>query len=35
VREGLMEVQQHTAFAPIYVRKRAAGADEAGSVREE
>ena len=35
VREGLMEVQQHTAFAPIYVRKRAAGADEAGNVREE
>jgi segregation and condensation protein A len=24
VREGLMEVQQHTAFSPIYVRKRSA-----------
>jgi len=23
VREGVMDVQQHSAFAPIYVRKRA------------
>jgi len=28
VREGLMEVNQHTAFAPIYVRKRQQGAAE-------
>ena len=24
VREGSLEVQQHTAFAPLYVRKRQA-----------
>ncbi len=34
VREGLMEVNQHTAFAPIYVRKRQAapnGATDPGA----
>ena len=27
VREGVMEIQQHTAFSPLYVRKRKAPAD--------
>jgi len=46
VREGVMEVHQHTAFAPIYVRKRvsvavvpapeaAAGTDETDGIRSE
>jgi segregation and condensation protein A len=26
VREGLIELQQHAAFAPLYLRKRAAQA---------
>jgi hypothetical protein len=30
VREGAMEVHQHTAFAPIYVRKRHAGGTGSG-----
>jgi segregation and condensation protein A len=32
VREGLAEVHQHTAFAPIFVRKRAADAGPGGTV---
>jgi segregation and condensation protein A len=34
VREGLLEVHQHAAFAPLYVRKRAAmaaAANDTGS----
>ena len=32
VREGALEVQQGDAFAPIYLRKRAADASNAGGV---
>ncbi|MGE3150369.1 MAG: ScpA family protein [Pseudorhodoplanes sp.] len=31
IREGLLEVQQNTAFAPIYVRKRMIGAEPVDS----
>jgi len=30
VREGVMDLQQHAAFAPLYVRKRANGSNENG-----
>jgi segregation and condensation protein A len=35
VREGLMEVHQQTAFAPLYVRKRTTSGDEASSAQQE
>ena len=35
VREGLVEVHQQTAFAPLYVRKRASSGDKAGSTQRE
>jgi segregation and condensation protein A len=31
VREGLMEVHQHAAFAPLYVRKRQAAPTQNGA----
>ncbi len=33
VREGRLEVHQHAAFAPLYVRTRQDGSEEAGAVK--
>jgi len=33
VREGRLEVHQHAAFAPLYVRKRQDGGEDARGVR--
>jgi hypothetical protein len=33
VREGRLEMHQHAAFAPLYVRKRPGGGDDGGGVQ--